>query len=43
MGLPEKAAKGLHAAAFELFRKHVRPALKFWIWAAARALGLRGF
>jgi 2-polyprenyl-3-methyl-5-hydroxy-6-metoxy-1,4-benzoquinol methylase len=28
MGLPEKAAKGLHAAAFELFRKHVRPGAK---------------
>lgn len=28
MGLPEKAAKGLHAAAFELFRKHVRAGAK---------------
>jgi 2-polyprenyl-3-methyl-5-hydroxy-6-metoxy-1,4-benzoquinol methylase len=27
-GLPEKASKGLHAAAFELFRKHVRSGAK---------------
>src|SRR5436190_12920489 len=28
MGLPEMAAKGLHAATFELLRDHVRPGAK---------------